>query len=64
MDEKKTIEEWAEEFDVKVLDPDGFDRTDPNLYNKKFTIEEFKKGLMSSTIIADIDFFEGPIQKE
>jgi len=52
---KKTIPEWEEEFKVSVLDPDGFDRKDPNLMKKKFTKEEFLDGLITSTIIAEKD---------
>ena len=49
-EEKKTIPEWEEEYGVDILDPDGFDRSDPNLYEKKFTKEEFEEGLMYCTI--------------
>ena len=48
--EKKTIPEWEKEYDVEILDPDGFDRSDHNLYEKKFTKEEFEEGLMYCTI--------------
>ena len=47
---KKTIEEWSEEYEIEILDPDGFDRSDPDLMNKKFTKKEFKEGLILSTI--------------
>ena len=30
-EEKKTIELWSKEFKVNIIDPDGFDRTDPRL---------------------------------
>jgi hypothetical protein len=48
---KKTIEEWSKEYGIKVLDPDGFDRSDPNLMNEKFTKKEFEEGLWTSTIM-------------
>jgi len=48
--ERKTIKQWQEEFGIIIHDPDGFDRSDPDLMNKKFTKEEFEKGAMLSTI--------------
>ena len=47
---KKTIEEWAVEYGIEVLDPDGFDRSDSNLMNKKFTRDEFLDGITLCTI--------------
>lgn len=46
---KKTIAEWERELNVRVIDPDGFDRSDPDLYKRKFTSEEFRRGVMTST---------------
>ena len=60
-EEKKTIEEWEEELKIEILDPDGFDRKDPNLYNKKFTEEEFREKMVYSTIKVKWD---SPIRKE
>jgi hypothetical protein len=37
----KTIERWSKIKKVTILDPDGFDRTDPNLFTNKYTEEEF-----------------------
>jgi len=54
MSKKKTIEKWGEHFSIRVLDPDGFDRNDPKLMEKKFTKDEFFKGVMSSTIIGNV----------
>ena len=48
--QKKTIEEWAVEYGIEVLDPDGFDRSDPDLMNKKFTRDEFLDGIIFCTI--------------
>jgi len=48
---KKTIAEWSKDFNVKVLDPDGFDRTDRYLHEKVFTRAEFEHGLAKSTAI-------------
>ena len=46
---KKTIDEWGKEFKVMVIDPDGFDRTDPKLRERKFTREEFINGMIQSS---------------
>lgn len=52
--EVKTYEEWAKELyeneGIEILDPDGFDRSNPNFMKEKYTKEEFEKGLMRSTI--------------
>lgn len=47
---KHTIREWSEITGVTVLDPDGFDRSDPLLWERVFTLKEFEQGLMQSTI--------------
>ncbi len=49
--DKRTINEWEKEFKVKIYDPDGFDRTDKDLYKQLFTKEEFQKGMMLSSLI-------------
>lgn len=48
---KKTIQEWAKDIGYVVLDPDGFDRKDPNLMIKKITKEEFDRGFIYCTIM-------------
>ena len=48
--ELHTIEEWADMEGVKVLDPDGFDRSDPELWEKKYTKSEFDNRLVYCTI--------------
>jgi hypothetical protein len=58
MEETRTIEGWDGEFGYVILDPDGFDRKDPQLYERLFTAEEYKEGSMRSTIeITDLDLF-------
>ena len=48
--ERKTIGEWnAAVSSINVIDPDGFDRTDPLLYERRFTREEWEAGAMSSS---------------
>ena len=49
----KTINEWSKEFDVEIMDPDGFNRTDKYLYERYFTKDEFQKGMLQSTLIAN-----------
>ena len=49
---KKTIAEWEKIFNLKILDHDGFDRTDRYLMEREFTKEEFEQGMMRSTIEA------------
>lgn len=49
----KTSEEWAAIFtDVKILDPDGWDRTnfEYSFKQEKISMEEYKRRLMSSTV--------------
>lgn len=50
-EERKTIQEWTKEDGYKILDPDGFDRTDPNLMTKKITKVEFNRGVSLCTVI-------------
>ena len=45
-----TIEDWATLDGLQVLDPDGFDRSDPLLWERKFTREEYMAGLPFCTI--------------
>jgi len=47
---KQTIKEWEEALRVNILDYDGFDRQDPNLFEKKISKDEFQNGLFLSTI--------------
>jgi len=49
--EKKTLAEWEEEYNIEILDPDGFNRRDPYLYHRKYTREQFLRGLSLSTIM-------------
>ena len=47
----KTIQEWAKEDGYKIIDPDGFDRTDPELMTKKITKKEFNRGVPLCTVV-------------
>jgi len=47
---KKTLTQWAEDIGVRILDPDGFDRTQPDLMEKLFTKEEFNAGIGQCTV--------------
>lgn len=51
---KLTIEQWADYYNITVLDPDGFDRKNPNLMKEVFTELEFREGLPLCTIEADL----------
>jgi len=49
-DKTKTIEDWSKEYGIEMMDPDGFDRKDPELFNRKFTREQFNKAVGRCTI--------------
>lgn len=52
---RKTFLEWNKELiedktaTFYVLDPDGFDRRDPNFWYKEYTWEDFERRAMLST---------------
>ena len=46
----KTLQSWAALDGIKIIDPDGFDRTDTYLFERLFTHEEYKAGIVKSTI--------------
>lgn len=48
--ERRTIKGWCELIGVKIIDPDGFDRTNPDLWVMFYTVEEFNKGLNLSSV--------------
>ena len=50
IEEKKTLDEWCDDAGIKMMDPDGFDRKNPNLFQEKFTREEFSEGIIICTI--------------
>ena len=50
--ETRTIQEWADRDYLIVVDPDGFDRTDPEIMVRKRTKEEYDAGIMLCSIIA------------
>jgi hypothetical protein len=47
--EAKTIGQWCKIKKIRLLDPDGFDRTDHNLFENKYTEAEFDHGIIQST---------------
>jgi hypothetical protein len=49
MVELRTLQEWSSILGITILDPDGFDRTDPMLMERKFTLSEFNQGIVSCT---------------
>lgn len=60
---KLTIEQWADYYNITVLDPDGFDRKNPNLMNEVFTEIEFREGLPLCTIEADLTKYGEKMRK-
>lgn len=61
---KKTLEEWALQKGIEILDPDGFGRTDPDLYKRKMTEEEFEESVVYSTIVVtDWDRYQEFVDK-
>lgn len=48
---KKSATEWAAEDDIIILDPDGFDRTDPECLSKPISWSEFQKAIIHCTTI-------------
>lgn len=61
--ETKTSKEWYDlvpsEYRLKILDPDGWDRSNFqfSFYEELITKDEFKKRISSSTIQCDRRFF-------
>jgi len=49
---KKVSSEWIKEYNVKIFDPDGRDRTnyDYSFNKEKITRKEFERRLIFSTI--------------
>ncbi|CAM3792364.1 hypothetical protein ALPO108162_06115 [Alicyclobacillus pomorum] len=48
---KKTIHEWEKELNIKLLDLDGFDVRDDQLFTRLFTRKEFEKSAAECTIM-------------
>lgn len=58
---KKVSSEWIKEYDCKILDPDGWDRTnyEYSFNEEKITRKEFERRLALSTIMGLI--FRGKV---
>lgn len=57
VDRYKSSEEWVKDSNVKIIDPDGWDRGDfEKSWNEKISIKEFKRRLGLSTISASNEF--------
>ena len=50
MERRLTIGEWSKIYDLDIIDPDGFDRTDALLWTRPFTEAEFVRGMLWSSI--------------
>lgn len=49
--DRRTIHEWEQAYGLYILDMDGFDTSDPELYNRTLTRAEFEHGLADCTVI-------------
>ena len=50
IEERKTLQDWARDDGLEILDPDGFDRTDRHLWDRLFTRAEYEAGIGACTI--------------
>lgn len=48
--ETKTLKEWAIIDRIKILDADGFDRSDNLLFERQFTHDEYMQGIYMCTV--------------
>lgn len=55
---KLSLSDWMILTGIEVWDPDGFDRTDPNVMSRGYTFKEFEQGSLRSTCM----FHEGSIK--
>ncbi len=51
MKDKKTIREWEKEFELNIVDMDGFNKRDPLLFERLFSKEEFERAIADCTVI-------------
>jgi hypothetical protein len=51
MKDKRTIQEWEQEFELNIVDMDGFDKRDPKLFDRLFTKTEFEQAIAFCTVI-------------
>lgn len=55
---KKSLREWADiwerEHGIVIYDPDGFDRRDPDMWEREYTRDEFVEGLWQCTIVGPV----------
>lgn len=49
-EDKRTIHEWENEFGVTIIFPEGFNLSDPNLFERKMSREEFEEGMLESSV--------------
>lgn len=48
--ETKTLKEWAMIDRIKIIDADGFDRSDNLLFERQFTYDEYINGIFMCTV--------------
>jgi len=49
--EKRTLQEWADGDYLIIVDPDGFDRSDPKLMTRQFTHKEYMQGIYRCSVM-------------
>ncbi|WDL95479.1 hypothetical protein [Alicyclobacillus sp. ALC3] len=47
----KTISEWEQEYGLYIVDLDGFDTRDPQLYQRRYSRDEFESALAFCTVV-------------
>lgn len=50
-DDRRTLREWEQAYGLYILDMDGFDTSDSELYHRTWTRAEFEHGLAECTVI-------------
>lgn len=50
-DERKTLAGWGKEYGIRVVNPDGFDRKDPQLWTRLYTQAEWEEGYPTCTVM-------------
>ena len=61
--EVRTLDAWAALDGIYILDPDGFDRSDPKLRERLFTKQQYINGMLRSTCV-DINDCASPYRKQ
>lgn len=57
----KTIKEWEEIYEIRIMDTRGFGIIKDGIYEKVYTKEEFKKGKYNSFVQTSHDDNKNPV---